>query len=153
MAVEKRNLRQRKPQRKNLLPKKTCCQEEIGSEEEERRQKRRRLSRKESSCEKSCKEKRRNKEKLGFQSTYMVQSQSVPRHSCSPLPMYPQPDPHPGVDALLKTKGEVQLERPVDSLSKLFFGLLLSPFLAISNRSLWLAGFQRPSVACTLRRC
>jgi len=25
---------------------------------------------------------------LGFQSTYTIQSQSIPRHFCSPLPMY-----------------------------------------------------------------
>jgi hypothetical protein len=59
VAAVKRNLRQKSRQEK------TCCQEEIGSEKEERRQKGRRwIARKEGSCEKSCKEKRRQQEKV-----------------------------------------------------------------------------------------
>ena len=71
---------------------------------------------------------------LGFQSTYTIQSRfnpGDPALSLRPSADVPSARPHPGVDALLKTKGKVQFERTVDSLSRLFFGLLSNPFLAV----------------------
>jgi hypothetical protein len=78
---------------------------------------------------------------LGFQNTYTMQSQRIPGILAA-LCRCTSARPHPGVDVLLQTKGEVQFERTVDSLSKLFFGLLSGPFLPVSQSLSALAGFQ-----------
>ena len=91
-------------------------------------------------------------------------STRIPKHLHDSIPEDPtrflQPSadvhsarPHPGVDALLKTNGEVQFERTVDSLSKLVFGLLLSSFLAVCRLLCGSPVFKDLYVACTLRCC
>jgi hypothetical protein len=82
---------------------------------------------------------------LGFQSTYTNQPRSHPGDTSAllrPSADVPSARPPPPMDALLRTKGEVQFERTVDSLSKLFFSLVLGSFLAVCQ-SLSARGFQR----------
>src|SRR5438309_8592757 len=81
-------------------------------------------------------------------------STRIPKHLHDSIPEDPtrflQPSadvhsarPHPGVDALLKTKGKVQFERTVDSLSQLFSACYLGSFLQFANRSCGSPFFQR----------
>jgi len=89
---------------------------------------------------------------LRFQSTYHDPSQSFPRHFCDPLPMYPQPDPHPPI-AFIENKG-LTVIRPSGQPSgrSLFlrnFKLALRCLLARVR----LAVFKDLCVACTLRCC
>lgn len=87
---------------------------------------------------------------LRFQSTYTIQSQIIPRHSCSPLPITSARHP-PGGGCFVANKSLMPFDRTVTERSKLLFIYFSRPFLRCFHSLSAVRRFSKIFVSLTPR--
>ena len=89
---------------------------------------------------------------LGFQSTYTIEFQSIPRHPCSLLPMYLSQIP-PGGRRFVANKSISAIRPSGHRTVEALFSLLSSPFSVVCHVLCGLRFSKIFCIACTLKCC